>query len=54
LLSFIVRRYKVIREHDALVRRMQTEMEAVVKPVVRMSQPTEAAEEDDDEETADK
>jgi hypothetical protein len=43
---------KLLREHDALVRRMQTEMQAVAEPVVRVSQQTEAAEEEDDEETA--
>jgi hypothetical protein len=51
--SFTVRRYEVIREHDAIVRRMQTEMEAVAEPMVRLSQPMEASDEDDDEETTD-
>jgi hypothetical protein len=47
---------KLLAEHDELVRRMQTEMEAVAEPVVPTTQPTEAAEaaeEEDDEETAD-
>jgi hypothetical protein len=44
---------RLLEEHDALVRRMQTEMEAVAEPVVPVSQPTEAAEEEDDEETVD-
>jgi hypothetical protein len=46
---------KLLEEHDALVRRMQTEVEAVAKPVVP-AQPTEAvgaAEEEDNKETAD-
>jgi hypothetical protein len=43
---------KLLEEHDALVWRMQTKMETVAEPVVPTSQPTEAAEEDDYEETA--
>jgi hypothetical protein len=44
---------KLLAEHDALVRRMQIEMEAVAEPVVP-AQPMETAEiveEEDDEET---
>jgi uncharacterized coiled-coil protein SlyX len=44
---------KLLGEHDALVRRMQTEMEAVVEPVRPVSGPTGGAKEADDEETAD-
>jgi uncharacterized protein YecA (UPF0149 family) len=44
---------KLLEQHDELVQKMQTEMEAVAEPV----QPTEALavaeDEDDDEETAD-
>jgi hypothetical protein len=45
---------KLLEEHDALVRRMQTEMEAIAELVVP-AQPTGAAEavEDDNKETAD-
>jgi uncharacterized coiled-coil protein SlyX len=47
---------KLLAEHDELVRRMQTEMEAVVEPVVpatKLTGASEAVEEEDDEETAD-
>jgi hypothetical protein len=47
---------KLLAEHDELVRKIQTEMEAVAELVGPSTQPTEAAraaEEDDDEETAD-
>jgi hypothetical protein len=46
---------KLLEEHDALVRRMQTEMEAIAEPIVpaQLTGAAEAAEEDDDEETAD-
>jgi hypothetical protein len=46
---------KLLAEHDALVRQMKMEMEAVAK-LVGPAKPTEAAEvieEEDDEETAD-
>jgi hypothetical protein len=47
---------KLLEEHDALVRRMQTEMETVAELVVP-TQPMETVgpveEEDDEEETAD-
>jgi hypothetical protein len=44
---------KLLGEHDKLVRRMETEMEAVAEPVRPTSQPTEGAEEADGDETAD-
>jgi hypothetical protein len=44
---------KLLGEHDELVQRMETEMEAVAEPVRLASQPTEGAEEADDKETAD-
>jgi hypothetical protein len=44
---------KLLGEHDELVRRMETEMEAVAELVRPVSQPTEGAEEADNEETAD-
>jgi hypothetical protein len=44
---------KLLEEHDELVQRMETEMEAVVEPVRPASEPTGGAEEADDEETAD-
>jgi hypothetical protein len=44
---------KLLSAHDELVRRMETKMEAVAKPVRPTSQPMEGAEEADDEETAD-
>jgi hypothetical protein len=47
---------KLLVEQKELVRKMQTEMEAVAEPVVPTTQPTEAAEaveEDNDEEFAD-
>jgi hypothetical protein len=47
---------KLLEDQEALVRQMQTELEAVAKPVVP-AKPTEAVEgaenNDDDEETAD-
>jgi hypothetical protein len=47
---------KLLAEHEELVWRMQTEMEAIAEPVVPSTQPTgasAAAEEEDDGETAD-
>jgi hypothetical protein len=44
---------KLLGEHDELVRRMETEMEAVAEPVRPASQPTKGAEEANNEETAD-
>jgi hypothetical protein len=44
---------KLLGEHDALVRRMETEMEAVAEPVRPASEPTGETEDADDEETAD-
>jgi DNA repair exonuclease SbcCD ATPase subunit len=44
---------KLLGKHDELVRRMETEMEVVAEPVRLASQPTEGAEEADDEETTD-
>jgi hypothetical protein len=44
---------KLLGEHDELVWRMQTEMEAVAELVRPGSLQTEGAEEEDDEETAD-
>jgi hypothetical protein len=43
---------KLLNTHDELVRRMETEMEAVAEPVRPASQPTEGAEDADDEEPA--
>jgi hypothetical protein len=43
---------KLLAEHDELVRKMQTEMEAIAEPVGPSTQPREAAataEDDDDE-----
>jgi hypothetical protein len=44
---------KLLGEHDELVRRMETKMEAVAEPVTLASEPTGGAEEADDEEIAD-
>jgi hypothetical protein len=44
---------KLLGEHDELVRRMQTEMEAVAESVRPASEPTGGAEDADEEETAD-
>jgi hypothetical protein len=44
---------KLLGEHDELVRRMETKMEAIAEPVRPTSEPTGGAEEADDEETAD-
>jgi hypothetical protein len=48
---------KLLAEQEALVRKMQTEMEAVAEPVVPTTEPSGASvgvnEDDDDEETAD-
>jgi hypothetical protein len=43
---------KLLNTHEELVRRMETEMEAVAEPVRPASQPTEGAEDADDEEPA--
>jgi hypothetical protein len=43
---------KLLSTHDELVCRMETEMEAVAEPVRSASQPTEGAEDADDEEPA--
>jgi hypothetical protein len=45
---------KLLAEHDELVQRMQTKMEAITEPVVPTTQPTGASEavEEDDEKTA--
>jgi hypothetical protein len=45
---------KLLAEQEELVRKMQTEMEAIAEPVVPTTQPTEAAgaAEEEDEETA--
>jgi hypothetical protein len=46
---------KLLEEHDKLVQEMQTEMEAVAKPVVpaKSTEAAKAVEKEDDEETAD-